>query len=134
MTTWSDISAVIERALPVAVVAENWLGLRRRSGLRVRVVAVSALGEPHVVVVAQVCDFDLLSPTAALAINERLPVGALVLEKGGYLLRHVLPIGSLEGATLLRTIEFIADKAQALRDAIHARIAGGGEALAAYAD
>lgn len=117
--TWEELSELVDKHYPVAARGEGWIGLVYHASApgsppdtetRVKLIHVAALGRPHVAIVADVCGSQALDSTLCLRINQALPVGALEIEADRLLLRHTLPLDSLNPPALLDAILFIAQQ------------------------
>jgi hypothetical protein len=93
-----------------------------KQGIRVSQVEIHK--EPWLFIVADVCPETGLALRSAIAYQDHLGFGAIILRKGTYLLRHSLPMPSLAWDDLDRALRMVARAAVRLRLGVNSAKAG----------
>src|SRR5262249_58574662 len=78
-------------------------------------------GAAGVIIAAQVCAEERIAAADALFYSSVAPLGALVVERGVYVLRQTLPLATLTGEVLVDTVRRAAAEAARLRQAVSPR-------------
>ena len=118
MDGWDRIRAHLQSTYRLVIDEPALAGLVWRfatSEQRQLVEPIAVYGTPHVMVTCSVGPENSMSADAALRANGDLPIGALCLARGVYILRSLYPIASLELGVFDRSLELLAREGIRLR-------------------
>ena len=127
MPTWDETREYIRGKYKVAMDEPTWLGLAfsftldgAEVGQRERIEPVTALGQPALLIWADVVETNRVPNKLALQRNMSFEIGGLAISENLYVLRVVLPHEGMSWALLDEGMLFVAREAARLRAAVPA--------------
>ena len=118
---WEDVVKSARADFAVAIEGDDWLGVQYSDSQeepapqKVRLQKFNALGQPYLAITADIFDQDIIPAELALRINNELPIAALEIEEGKYLLRATVPLQGLGQIYFRRLIVHVARQAEHMR-------------------